>query len=169
MSIDKESVEQDTFLNDSWTLYFHDPYNEKWDKASYITVGSVSTVAEYVQLEAILQENLHKGMFFLMRTHVFPLWDDEHNKHGGVFSLKILKTNTHQVWKSIASKAVGETLIKHREDDLWSKVTGVSVSPKKHFCIVKIWISDLTCNDPSCIDLAGVDMHGDVIFKKHDT
>jgi hypothetical protein len=32
-----------------------------------------------------------RGMFFIMREHILPLWEDESNKNGGCFSYKIYK------------------------------------------------------------------------------
>jgi hypothetical protein len=125
------------------------------------------TVQDYIALETALKEHLQKGMFFLMRDHIFPLWDDELNKNGGVFSIKILKGNTFDAWKKIAAKTLGEVICKDRT--AWERVNGISVSPKKHFCIIKIWMADNeNTHAHSCLDVADVCLHGDIIYRPHN-
>lgn len=161
-------MEEEKLLNDNWSLYFHDPYNELWTQESYIHVSSIATIQEYIQLETLLKPHLQKGMFFLMREHIFPLWDDENNRNGGMFSIKILKANTFDAWSKIAAKLLGETLLKDRS--LWENVNGISVSPKKHFCIIKIWMKDNSNQDAlSYLDLQDVLMHKEVIYRVHES
>ena len=38
----------DVFLNDCWSIYFHDPYDINWDDKSYKMLGQISTVKDYV-------------------------------------------------------------------------------------------------------------------------
>lgn len=161
-------MKEDKILNDTWSLYFHDPYNESWTRESYIHVCSISTVLEYVELENQLKPFIQKGMFFIMRDHVFPLWDDENNKDGGVFSIKILKANTFEAWRKVAAKVLGETIMKDKS--LWENVNGISVSPKKHFCIIKIWMKNNMVKDAiHGLDISDVIMHGEVIYRNHES
>ena len=60
---------------------------------------------------------------------------------------------------------VGESLIskKHRNN-----ITGITISPKKNFCIIKIWMSDCNNQDPTTISyFEGIDSRG-CLFKKHN-
>ena len=47
-------------------------------------------------------------------------------------------------------------------------VTGITISPKKNFCIIKIWMSDCNNQNPSIVttDVKGLLPQG-CIFKKH--
>ena len=39
----------DIFLNDCWSIYFHDPYDINWDDKSYKIIGQISTVEDYAR------------------------------------------------------------------------------------------------------------------------
>lgn len=158
------AANEPTYLNDNWVMYFHDPNNESWTRDSYVKIARLETVDEYVQIESVLKQHFHKAMFFLMREHVFPLWDDESNVNGGCFAIKVIKSVADEYWMDTCVKALSETLVKN--DTQWSFVNGVSISPKKHFCIVKVWVSRNDCKDPGLLHLWD-QKYGDVIFKTH--
>lgn len=155
---------KDVFLNDNWCLYFHDPNNEDWSKESYINIATVSTIQEYVQLENVLKQNFHKGMFFLMREHVFPLWDDDYNVDGGAFAIKVLKSVADEFWIDTCMKVLGEVISKDKQTNVI--INGVSISPKKHFCIIKLWVANTDFTDASVFNLHE-QKYGDIIFKAH--
>jgi hypothetical protein len=49
-----------------------------------------------------------------------------------------------------------------------TKINGCTISPKKNFCIIKIWLSDCSMqNTQHILDVAGLDKQG-VIFKRHN-
>lgn len=131
--------EDDCLLNDSWTFYFHDPMNNNWTLESYKRLGDVSSVGDFLAMHAMINDFISHGMFFLMREHVFPCWDDKHNIDGGCISLKVNGDHVASVWSELSKRLIGETLVKNYGD--WSHVNGVSISPKRGFCIVKIWMS----------------------------
>ena len=47
-------------------------------------------------------------------------------------------------------------------------ITGITISPKKNFCIIKIWMSDCSHQNPGVItlDVKGLTAQG-CLFKKH--
>ena len=79
------------YLNDVWCLYFHDPYDMNWEPNSYKFITTISSVNDFIEIYMTFNELLTKGMFFIMRDHIMPRWEDENNKNGGCFSLKINK------------------------------------------------------------------------------
>lgn len=152
------------FMNDLWTIYFHDPFDSDWTVNSYKRLGNVSNVEEFWEHHKCYIERVHQGMFFIMREHVFPCWDDPNNINGGCLSIKVLKENMHQFWEDICIKLMGETLLMPEHRHEWDKITGISTSPKKHFCIIKIWLSGDTLNDKKYFDILQM-YYGDLIFK----
>ena len=66
------TCDRENFLNDTWNIYFHDPYDSNWTTQSYERLASVGTIEEFWQHFQSLKGNLHKGMFFIMREYVFP-------------------------------------------------------------------------------------------------
>jgi hypothetical protein len=141
------NTENETFLNDIWSLYFHDPSDMDWNYKSYKRLCDISTVEAYWQTHHLIKDKLHNGMFFLMREHIFPCWDDEYNKNGGCLSIKVLKQDVKTFWEYFTIRMLGECLCKDSSN--WDLLNGISTSPKKHFCIVKIWLktNDLTTKD----------------------
>eukprot|EP00798_Chlamydomonas_sp_ICE-L_P017295 gene17294-23606_t len=105
---------------------------------SYARLGNISTTEETLAYIDIMREDLPHGMFFVMREHVFPCWDDLLNIGGTTVSLKILKECVVQDWEDIVCSVLGKTFMK--DESLSSAVNGISISPKRSFCIIKIWM-----------------------------
>jgi len=131
--------EPDTFLNDTWTLYFHDPDCDQWEIESYHRLATVSTVQEVIDLHESLKPYWCNGMFFLMREHILPIWEDEHNSQGGCFSFKVMKSEVPEYWKRLSCAVLGENVSSNPEVR-WDRVCGVSISPKRSFGIMRLWV-----------------------------
>lgn len=160
---------QDTdlnYLNDSWNVYFHDPFDINWTNQSYVLISSIGDITEFWQNMFSMKDNLHKGMFFIMRDGVFPCWDDPSNINGGCLSIKILKDDVYPFWEDLCIKILGETLLKNEFRDKWNVINGISTSPKKHFCIVKIWLRDNSLADKNKFDIFQ-SYYGDIIYKSN--
>lgn len=155
------------FLNDVWALYFHDPYDTDWNTPSYKMLTMIGSVDEFWKHHLCLKQNFSKGMFFIMRDGIFPSWDAPPNINGGCLSIKVLKEHLADFWEDLVIKMLGETIIKesHRAKH-WNCVNGLSTSPKKHFCIIKIWLKD---GDLSSKDYFNIlpKYHGDILYKSN--
>lgn len=157
---------EEEILNDIWIQYFHDPYDMDWTYASYKRVHTISSVSDFWQLQNIINSRIHCGMFFLMREYVYPCWDDENNKNGGCLSIKILKQDVAQFWEELCVKLLGETILKPQHRSMWNLVNGISISPKKFFCIVKIWVKSLEVGNVSMFDLPDK-IYGEVLYRSN--
>lgn len=130
---------EELFLNDCWILYFHDPSNNDWSAKSYKVIHTISTVQDWIQVEKSFSTLWNGGMFFLMREHIQPMWEDPYNRSGGCLSFKVNKPEASLYWFHLGCKTIGETLCKNKE---WSnKICGISISPKRNYCILRIWLS----------------------------
>lgn len=157
----------ETFLNDIWSVYFHDPNDPDWTHSSYTNIGTISTIDDLWNHHQSNKENVQKGMFFIMREHVFPSWDDPENIKGGCLSIKVLKDDLSKFWQDLCIKLLGECLlVEDKREENWTKINGISTSPKKHFCIIKIWISDDELSKKEFFNLMS-DYHGDIIYKRN--
>lgn len=160
------SDDEELFLNDTWHLYFHDPFDTNWTLESYKRISTLSSVEDFWKNMEHLKSNIHKGMFFVMREHVFPCWDDTNNITGGCLSIKILKDNVADFWEDLCMKLLGETLLKTEHQEHWNEINGISTSPKKHFCIIKIWLkSDVIANKDFFNILPKY--YGDILYKSN--
>jgi hypothetical protein len=159
--------EEDIFLNDVWSVYFHDPNNTNWTHSSYIHMGEISTVDDFWNHHKNYINHANKAMFFIMREHVFPSWDDPSNIRGGCLSIKVLKDEMPKFWEDLCIRTLGEDVLTDNVKDKWQLINGISTSPKKHFCIVKIWLQ--TTEDLANKKLFRImnNYYGDILFKSN--
>ena len=164
------NIEEETMIQhplyDKWVLWAHLPHDTDWSLKSYKQIMEFSAVENILTLYHHLPEILIKNcMLFLMRKGVTPTWEDERNRQGGCFSYKINNKNVHTVWKQLSYILVGETI--SNDHKFSSLVTGITISPKKAFCIIKIWMENCLYQDPKKIKiLKDLNPHG-CLFKRH--
>ena len=104
-------------------------------------------------------------MLFIMKDNVTPVWEDKSNRNGGCFSYKVTNKNVYEVWRDLTYLLVGNTLSSN--ENFVSSITGITISPKKNFCIIKIWISNCDNTQPSILtDIDGLNK-STCLFKKH--
>jgi len=153
------------FLSECWTLYFHDPDDNQWTSSSYKIISHFSTLQDWCYTDVSFANLWQKGMFFIMREHIQPLWEDPLNKDGGCFSFKVNKPDAGQFWFKLASLLLGGSLGKTQEVD--SKICGISMSPKRNYCILRIWVQS---HDYNNIDSYNLDIpsYSQVLYKSHN-
>lgn len=156
--------EEDIFLNDVWTYYFHDPNNHDWTMGSYIRLSDISTVTDAWSSLQATKDKTPSGMFFIMRADTFPCWDDKSNINGGCISIKVLKDDLQEFWEQLCIKLMSETLLKPEYRDKWNVVNGISTSPKRYFSVVKIWLRTTELNNKTFFSLPPK-YYGDVIYR----
>ena len=129
-------------LPSQWTLWFHSPTESGWDITSYKKVYEIQTLDDFWQVYNRMTNTIvENGMFFLMRGTIFPMWEDTKNKNGGCWSFKIYKKYIPNTWIDLSIHTVAETVCSNSK-----LITGISISPKKSFSIIKIWNSDANKN-----------------------
>jgi hypothetical protein len=90
-----------------------------------------------------------------------PKWDDNENTKMSYMSIKILKANATEFMEKILAYSLTETLYKDHPE----LINGVSISPKKNFCICKIWINSTDTIHKNIKNYTiPEDYHGEVIF-----
>jgi len=155
-------------LDGKWDLYYHLPHDKNWDLSGYtIIMNSIDTVEKVISLNETITENVVKNcMFFVMRTGITPMWEDPKNRNGGCFSYKVINKQVHDVWKNLFYMLCGESLCMQKEVN--KHVNGITISPKKNFCIIKIWFDVAHYQDPNIIqDVPNLSKNG-CLFKKHE-
>jgi translation initiation factor 4E len=161
------SVETSTPLISKWNLYYHLPQNKTWNLDSYkIIAENLDTAEKVVGINEALSEIVVKYcMLFAMRTGISPMWEDPNNRNGGYFSYKVVNKFVPEVWKIMFYALCGESLCKNPKYS--HLINGITVSPKKSFCIIKIWLKDLSMQDGNqIIDIPKLTKNG-VSFQPH--
>lgn len=168
-TITNETNMEDEFdlLANKWTLWAHLPHDIDWSINSYKHIYTFGTVQETIAVTETLPDILVKNcMLFLMREGVKPIWEDPLNRDGGCFSYKVPNKNVYEVWKELSYAIVGNVV----SDKLSfvECVVGITISPKKNFCIIKIWMKNCSNQNPGIISSAikSISPQG-CIFKKH--
>lgn len=154
-------------LSNSWTLYYHSPDNKKWTLDSYPIISSnINTVEKVAALNHYIHDDtIRYTMLFLMLNNVTPMWEDIQNRNGGCFSYKVSNKDVPNVWREFIMKLCGNKLTKNPGN--MENITGITISPKKNFCIIKIWFRNCEMQDTSIIsDINNVSRYGN-IFRRH--
>ena len=166
METPSQSSTEATPLCDKWVLWAHLPHDTDWSLKSYIQLMSLSSMEEVIALYNSIPPAMVKNcMLFLMRQNIKPMWEDPNNKAGGCFSFKVTNKSVPEVWKHVSYLLTGESL---SEDKAFQdNITGITISPKKSFCILKIWMKSLDFQNPRVIsEVKGLQVGG-CLFKKH--
>lgn len=148
-------------LTNSWNFYIHLHNVDDWSYSSYHKIITLVTAEQAILLnEEINFELMKKTMLFVMKDNIKPMWEDAANKEGGGFSFKVHNKYIEGVWKKLCFMLLGGSLSKEL-------INGISLSPKKSFCIVKVWMKNCLHMDPSILaNIEYMDKTG-CIFKKH--
>jgi len=154
-------------LTDKWVLWAHLPHDIDWSVNSYKKIFTLTTVEETIAIMETIPEILVKNcMLFLMKEGIKPTWEDPRNRDGGCFSYKILNKNVYETWKELTYTIVGNTI--SNQKPFVVSVSGITISPKKNFCIIKIWMSNCLNQNANIIinDIKTITPSG-CLFKKH--
>ena len=152
-------------LNTEWVVYAHLPHDTDWSLKSYKTLLKTKYIEEFITLiESLPNEIMTNCMLFIMKSGIQPRWEDINNKNGGCFSYKVSNKMVVDIWKKMAYKLIIHNLLKPNVNDT---INGITISPKKNFCIIKVWFKDCTNRNPETIDyFTGLTPFG-CLFKKH--
>ena len=152
-------------LNNKWIFWAHLPHDIDWSLKSYSRIMNLEYVEEMITLTHTLPDKLVTNcMLFFMRDGVNPVWEDPKNKGGGCFSYKIVNKSVVATWADVWYQVAGESL---SDDAKFNKnIMGISISPKKGFCILKVWMTNCEFQSPSKIASAALPAAG-CIFKRH--
>jgi hypothetical protein len=153
-------------LSDAWILWAHLPHDTDWSLKSYMKIYEFNTVEQAITITETLPPILVTNcMLFLMRKGINPIWEDERNRNGGCFSYKIPNKDVPDAWKQLSYSLVGETMSDNKK--LLPHINGITISPKKNFCIIKVWLANCSFQDAAVIrEVHGVTSHG-CLFKRH--
>lgn len=115
-----------------YRLFFRDPNCTSWSITTYDIVCDFSD-EETGDLLSSFNTMWKCGSFFIMRSGVNPVWEDEANSNGGCISFTMSPQDTFTYLSiTMASYVSGEL-------SLGTRINGVSVSPKKDYSLIRIW------------------------------
>tara|TARA_B100001094_G_scaffold277267_1_gene286005 strand:- start:558 stop:1055 length:498 start_codon:yes stop_codon:yes gene_type:complete len=126
-------------LNTKWILWCHSLTNNNWDLESYNKIYELENIYDFKSINELINLNdYYNSMFFLMREGILPIWEDENNIDGCSLTIKIPNNKVKKEWDKLILNSITENLRLDKED--YGEITGLSISPKKEFNIIKIWL-----------------------------
>tara|TARA_Y100000022_G_scaffold194123_1_gene198101 strand:+ start:2254 stop:2775 length:522 start_codon:yes stop_codon:yes gene_type:complete len=146
-----------TSLKSKWVLWVHKVNDSDWSLDSYEKICEIDSIENFWLIYNNWDEHLPRldmGIFFLMREGIFPKWEDARNINGGCWSMRVSRNDICNTWNELTMAMIGEYLC--LEDDKNNEINGLSISPKKNFCVIKIW-------NTQCIDTE-TDIFSDIPF-----
>ena len=153
-------------LSDTWCLWAHLPHDTDWSVESYKNIMTLQSVEETIAVMESMPDTLVKNcMLFIMRSGIKPTWEDPKNRDGGCFSYKVTNKHVYNVWKELCYVLVGNTI--SSDSHFVANVTGITISPKKNFCIIKIWMKTTTHQDIKKVSHIPNLIANECIFKAH--
>lgn len=153
-------------LDNKWSLWFHSPFDNDWSINSYKNLYNFTTLEDAIKIIENIDSLIYeKYMMFLMKDNIKPIWEDKNNKNGGCFSYKVLSTDIYKYSKQIIYLILGNTLTE--DENLIENINGISISPKKNFCIFKIWIKNINIINDNLKDKLEDNLEAEDIFNIH--
>jgi hypothetical protein len=156
-------------LKNTFQVYLHLPQDTNWDISSYKNITGISSVDELVEFFKVVPSNIiEKGMLFVMKNNIQPLWEHPENINGGSFCYKVSKSVVANTFKVLVYCFLGNCI---SENEAFSNdITGVTISPKVgDFSIIKIWTKSLKFQDPTLVKKIENLGSTKCIFKKHSS
>jgi hypothetical protein len=154
-------------LKIKWNLWAHLPQDPDWSVKSYKSIYQFTNLEETIAITETLPEALIQNcMLFIMKDGIVPMWEDTKNRNGGCFSYKVSNKYVSEVWRDLTYVLVGDTI--SSSTSFVNSVTGITISPKKNFCIIKIWMTNCDHQNPQLVtsEIKNLIPQG-CLFKKH--
>ena len=162
--ITEKDVTQITF-SAKWNVWYHFQKNN-WKLDSYKKIFEINDIVDFWNLNNNLDTigGINSQHFFMMRNDITPLWEDQLNKQGGCWSIKISIDKSYELWVKLSMYIVGETLT--NKNDL---INGLSICTKNTTTsVVKIWIKDNNYNSIKNLPREILNEFGfNIIYKSH--
>jgi hypothetical protein len=128
-------------FNNNWTLWFHSLNNNEWNNSSYEKIIDICDLYDYnIILENLKSNHLQNGMFFMMKEDIFPTWEYPDNREGCSISFKVPASCLKENWDILIKNIITENIFKNNVDI--ERLNGVSISPKREFNIIKLWLKN---------------------------
>jgi translation initiation factor 4E len=155
------------FFSDNYNLWYHLPNDPDWSMNSYKLIDTIESIEKYLEINDMLNEEVIKYcMLFLMKSEISPRWEDKFNKDGGCFSYKVTNKHVKETWRDLSFLFQGKMISENK--DFVNDINGISISPKKNFCIIKLWLKSCNFINPKIVSSELIHLNPiGCLFKKH--
>lgn len=162
---DDDNINNYHKLNSTWNMWYHHQKNN-WKINSYKKIFEINTIRDFWIFNNNIDNigGISSQHYFMMRNDITPIWEDDNNKLGGCWSIKIPIQKSYELWVKLSIYIIGENLIKK-----CNKVNGLSICAKNtNTSVLKIWINDNSENSIKNLPMNILNEYGfNIIYKSH--
>jgi hypothetical protein len=150
----------DIKLKDSWNLWYHHILND-WTLSGYKKIYTINTIKDFWDIynNINLIEELNNLHLYFMRDNVTPIWEDNNNKNGGVWSILVNSDHAFELWEKLSVDLVSQTIFDNN-------INGISINQKNNIFIIKIWNNNKNLKNNTILPTYLND-YGNIIYKPH--
>jgi hypothetical protein len=163
---DYENSGTEYLFENKWNIWYHHVKNN-WRIDGFNNIFTISNIREFWDINNNIDYigGINTQHFFMMKEGINPLWEDDNNKNGGCWSIKIPIEKTYELWMKLSIYIVGEN-ITPTEPGI---VTGLSICAKNPITsVVKIWNNNNKKNSIKLLPVDIINEYGyNIIYKSH--
>lgn len=135
-------LDEELKLQHRWVLWYHRFDDPSWDIKSYRQVFAFGTVTDFWRMQNSLP-TVFVGMFFIMKEGILPMYEDEKNLNGGIWSFRVHRRRLQETWNDLLLSLIGSTV--YPDADV---INGVSINPNTS--VVKVWLRECPVDSSRC-------------------
>ena len=166
-------IQEDNYpLKTYYTLWYHGVTDKNWGIDSYKCIGKISSLKDfwtyYNKIDSFI-----KGIFFLMKEDLKPIWETPGNIDGGYWPFRIPHENVTDTWIKLSISLVIDNIRNKDniqiENNIPHDINGISISPKPTGAVMKIWNNISEYNDDKYISSSLKDImnFGESYYRAH--
>ena len=148
-------------FKNKWNLWVHHN-KDVWDLTGYKKLYTIKDATSYWKLFNSWDEidGLLSKQYFLMKDNITPIWEDEENKNGGCWSLKVIDYEADSLFELLSVLMITEEL-----SSLSDIINGLSTCLKKNNTVViKIWNNNKNHSNIDLLNKKIFDIYNDEII-----
>lgn len=125
-------------LETEWKLWSRKLHDHSWSISSFDFICQLKTVEDLCSIINVFNDfDLNKRQYFVMRSGIMPIWEDDSNKNGTLCKLKVETSKSFDVWSEILMHMMGETM-----NGLSKSINGASFCLRNNWVTINIWFAD---------------------------
>jgi hypothetical protein len=137
------------FLNSQYTVWVHRNDCTDWTESSYKSIYVINSIGSFWKFfNNFYALNKEENQFFIMKDKIKPIWEDNNNRNGGCYSMKLdcYDKNSKddlasEVMISLCILIMNESLVPEN-----NMINGISYSIKNKSVLIKIWTRNFNYN-----------------------
>jgi len=150
----------DLKLGNTWNVWYHHILND-WTLSGYKKIYTINTIKDFWDIynNINLIEELNNLHLYFMRNNVTPIWEDNNNKNGGVWSILVNIDHAFELWEKLSVDLVSQTIFDNN-------INGISINQKNNIFIIKIWNNNKNLKNNTTLP-SYLNDYGNIIYKPH--